>query len=411
MASMSRIPRRAVRSALLAAALFAALAASCGPGDVQSPEALAGHWEGNVAWRDATLPLDLDLDMVNGRLVARASLPAMLQGDLPVEGFAYRSPKVRFRLALGSETWTFDGWFRRNVISGTFSGGSLPRSLNRNTLPRVGLKRVAPRAPGANGADTVRFAGGAASLAGTVIAPEGPVPGTPLTHPAVVLLGDGDSGTRAEVLELANRFARAGFVALAYDARGCGASAGEAKAMLADHELDAVEAAEFLRHHPRVDPRRLGFVGRGRGAVLVPRVATRVRTAFAIAISPPGVPLERAYARLGGEPDWAEAESHADPAAPWATLATPALVLYGERADEVPAEGVRRVREALGSGHAESKIETVARADHALRLRPRWGEPFEFPRFSPAALDTMLAWACARCGLPPPAPPLVPPAR
>ena len=395
-----------IRAALLAAAFFAALVASCGPGDVQSPEALAGHWEGNVAWHDATLPVDLDLEMVDGRLVARASLPAMLQGDVPVEGFSYRSPKVRFRMPMGSETWTFEGWFRRNIISGTFSGGSLPLALNRNTLPHLGLRRVARRAPGPNGADTVRFAGGSASLAGTVLAPE-----DSLAHPAVVLLGDGETGTRAEVLALAARFARAGFVALAFDARGCGASAGEAKAMLADHEIDAVEAAEFLRRHSGVDPRRVGFVGRGRGAVLVPRVAARVRTAFAIAISPPGVPLDRAYARLGGKPGWAADEAHADPAAPWAALAAPALVLYGERDDALPDEGARRVREALRSGREGTKVETVARADHALRLRSRWGEPFDFPRFSPAALDTMLAWACARSGMPPPAPPLVPPAR
>ena len=411
MPPITRIPRRALRPALFAAAFYAALAASCGPGDVQSPEALVGHWEGNVAWRDATLPVDLDLEMVNGQFVARATLPALLQGDVPVENFSYRSPKLRFRIPMGSETWNFEGWFRRNVISGTFSGGSLPLALNRNTLPRLGLKRVTRRAPGPNAADTVRFAGGSASLAGTVLAPAGPVPGTPLAHPAVVLLGDGESGTRAEVIGLAERFAHAGFVALVFDARGCGESAGDANAMLADHELDAVEAAEFLRHHAGVDPRRVGFVGRGRGAVLVPRVAARVRTAFAIAISPPGVPLARAYARLGGHRGWAVADAHADPAAPGATLAAPALVLYGQRADDVPAEGVRRVREALRSARPETKVETVARADHALRLRSRWGEPFDFPRFSPAALDTMLAWACARCGMPPPPPPLVPPAR
>jgi len=404
---MIRIPLPAVRTALFAAALFATFAASCGPGDVQSPEALAGHWEGNVAWRDATLPVDLDLEMVNGQFVVRAMLLALFEGDVFVENFTYRSLKVRFRLPMGSETWSFEGWFRRNVISGTFSGGSLPLALNRNTLPRLGLQRVPRRAPaGPYRADSVRFAGGSASLAGTVLAPA-----DSLAHPAVVLLGDGESGTRAEVLGLAERFASAGFVALAFDARGCGASAGDANAMLADHELDAVEAAEFLRHREGVDPRRLGFVGRGRGAVLVPRVATRVRTAFAIAISPPGVPLDRAYARLGGQPGWAKAEAHADPAAPWATLAAPSLVLYGERDEALPDEGARRVREALGSSHAGSKVETVAHADHALRLRPRWGEPFDFPRFSPAALDTMLAWACARCGMPPPPPPLVPPAR
>lgn len=403
---MSARPRR-TRTPLLAA-LLAALAlapGSCGPRDVQSPGALAGHYEGNIAWRDATLPVDLDIEVREGRLVARASLPAMLARDLPVEGFEYRSPKVRFRLPMGSETWVFDGWFRRSVLSGTFSGGSLPLTFNRGTLPHAGLRRVVRR-PDPYRADTVRFAGGAAALAGTVCAPA-----DSLAHPAIVLLVDGATGTRADGREWADRFARAGFVALVFDPRGRGASAGAEGASLADHELDAVEAAEFLRRQPGVLTKQVGLLGAGRGALLVPRVAARVRTAFAIAISPPGVPLERAYARLGGLPEWAKAEAKADPAAPWAAITSPALVCFGERDDRLPAEGAARVREALRAGAAGTRIETIARADHELRLRPRRGEPFDFPRVAPAALDTLIAWARARTGLPPLPPRIVPPAR
>lgn len=403
---MSVSPRSARPIAFAAAALLAALIGSCGPGDVQSPEALVGHYEGNIAWRDATLPVDLDIEMREGRPVVRATLPALLARDLPVEGFEYRSPKVRFRLPVGRESWTFEGWFRRSIISGTFSGGSLPLTLNRNTLPHLGLKRVTRRPAEPYATDTVRFAGGGAPLAGTVF-----TPADSGAHPAVLLLCDGGTGTRADGLELADRFARAGFVALAYDPRGRGASAGEAATTLADHELDAVEAAEFLRRRPGVDPKRVGLVGRCRGAVLVPRVATRVRTAFAAAISPPGVPLGRAWARQGGLPEWAEAEAEADPAAPWAAITAPALVFFGERDDVLPAGSAAKVRAALASGSAaEARSETVARADHELLLRPRRGEPFDFPRFAPAALDTLLAWASARAGLPPP-PRLVPPLR
>jgi len=406
---MSVSPRRTRTSFLSAAALLAGLAlplGSCGPRDVQSPEALVGHYEGNIAWRDATLPVDLDLEVRDGRLLARATLPALLARDLPVEGFEFRSPKVRFRLPMGSETWVFDGWFRRGIFSGTFSGGSLPLTFNRNTLPRLGLKRVTRRPAEPYRADTVRFAGGAAPLAGTVFAPA-----DSLAHPAIVLLVDGATGTRADGLELADRFALAGFVALAFDPRGQGASAGERAASLADHELDAAEAAEFLRRHPGVDPKQVGLLGQGRGALLVPRVAARVRTAFAIALSPPGVPLERAYARMGGLPQWAETEAKADPAAPWTAITAPALVFFGERDDRLPAEGAARVREALRAGAAGTRVETIARADHALRLRPRRGEPFDFPRFAPAALDTLLGWARARTGMPPLPPRIVPPVR
>jgi len=382
---MSALPRRARLAfpAVLAALALAAAFAGCGPRDVQSPGALAGHYEGNVAWRDQTMPVDLDIALVDGRPVARAALPALLARDVPVEGFEFRSPTVRFRLPVGGETWEFDGWFRRGAFSGTFTGGSLPRTLNRNTLPRLGLRRIERRAPPEYAADTVRFAGGAAALAGTVFAPA-----DSLAHPAVVLLAQGDDGTRAEALELAARFARAGLVALAYDARGAGASAGSGDATLADHERDAAEAVEYLRRHERSDPARVGLFGIGRGAVLAPRVAARVRTAFVAAVSPP-----------------------ADAAAPWGAITAPALVLYGER-DRHPAResAVLLARAFLESG-AAGRVEIVAGADHALRLAPRHGEPFDFPRFSPAALDTLLAFARRASGLPPERVVLAPPKR
>lgn len=398
---MSPHARRAL--ARLAAALLAALPAACGPNDVQSPDALVGHYEGNIAYRDATLPVDLDVERVAGRLVARATLPAMLERDLPLEGFSFGSPAVRFRLPMGEETWSFEGWFRRSIVSGTFSGGSLPAAANRNTLPHLGLKRVTRRPPAPYRADTVSFAGAAAPLAGTVLAPD-----DSLAHPAIVLLGGGGRGTRGETLELADRFARAGFVALAFDARGRGASAGDPVTTAADHERDGIAAVEFLRGRPGVDPRRVGVAGSGPGAALAPRVATGSRAAFVIAIAPPGAPP----APAGAPPQRAGVAAAADVAGAWAALAAPALVLFGERDDSLPAGTIEGVREALRAGGVPgSRVETVARAGHALRLRPRPGEPFDFPRVAPAALDTLLAWACARAGLPPPAPRLAPPIR
>ncbi|MCC6350699.1 MAG: dienelactone hydrolase family protein [Candidatus Eisenbacteria bacterium] len=385
----------------LAAAL--AFLAGCGPRDVQTPEALAGHYEGSVAYRDETMPVDLDIELRDGRPAARVSLPAMLVRDQPVEAFEFRSPKVRFRLPVGGGTMLFDGWFRRDVLSGVLSGGPLPFTLNRNTLPRLGLRRVARR-PDTLAVDTVRFAGGSVSLAGTLIAPR-----DSLVSPAVLVLG-GEHGTRGDGLELADRFARAGFVALVFDSRGQGASAGDANVALADLELDAVEAMEFLRRRPGVDAKRVGLVGIGRGALLAPRVAARVRTAFVVAVSPPGVPLEQAHGRRG-VPEWAKREAHADPAAPWAAIASPALVFFGERGDVLAREGAARVREALARGGRPARIEVVPRADDALRLKPRRGEPFDFPRVSPAALDTLFAWARRESGLPPAPPRLVPSAR
>lgn len=411
MPDMSRIPTRGLP--VLALAL---LLASCGPRDVQSPEALAGHWQGSIAWRDATVPVDLDVERSGDGFAARFTAPELLLRDVPVEAFIYASPKVRFQVPVGGETWAFDGWFRRNLLVGACSGGSLPRTMNRAQLPQLGLRRLA-KPPDPYAADTVRFAGGAASLAGTVYAPVDSVP-----HPAVLLLPSPDDDSRAAGRELADRFARAGFVVLAYDPRGRGASAGSPAPTLGELELDAVEALEFLRRRPGVDPERVGLLGRSVGALLVPRVATRVRTAFALAISPPGVPLRELFGLRGGllgrllrerAPAWAAADLDADPAAAWSALAVPGRVYYGERDDEAPsAASAGHVRAALEAGaRAEARVEMVPRADHALRLRIERGEPFDFPRAAPGGLDSLLAWARRTAGLPPAAVPLVPQPR
>ena len=385
---------------------LAVLLGACGPRDVQAPDALAGHWEGSVAYRDATLPVDLDIEVRAGAPVARLTVPGLLLRDVPAEAFAYRSPKLQFRFPVGGETWKFDGWFRRNMVVGTFSGGSLPRTFNRGQLPQLGLRRV-KRKPDPYTADTVRFAGGASRLAGTVYVPADSdtvaLPGVLLLHP------DGD-GTREASPELAERFARQGFAVLAFDTRGRGASAGAPATAASDLEFDASEALEFLRRHPAVDPARVGVCGGSLGAVLVPRVALRVHPAFAVALSPPAEPLARGR---GEVPEWARAERDADPVASWAAVRAPALVLLGER-DEVQASepAAKRFAAALAAeGHAAVRVDRVPRADHALRVKTAFGEAYDFPRAAPGGLDTLFAWTRRRVGLAPLPPPLVPPMR
>ena len=144
---MTRSPRTSfgVLLLLMCVAALAALLGSCGPRVVQAPDALAGHWEGSIAWRDATLPVDLDIEVRAGAPVARLTVPGLLMRDVPVADFRYTPPKLRFRFPVGGETWVFDGWFRRNMVVGTFSGGSLPRTFNKGQLPQLGLRRVKAR--------------------------------------------------------------------------------------------------------------------------------------------------------------------------------------------------------------------------------------------------------------------------
>lgn len=139
--------------------------------------------------------------------------------------------------------------------------------------------------------EELRFTAGQATLAGTLLLPDGAGP-----HPWVVLVAswlprDRDGGwdrTRHAawfaaaspgdapglLARLADALAERGVASLRYDKRGCGASEGEWAATdlftLIDDVRDALGA---LRGRPELDLRRTGVVGHGEGAGIALSVA------------------------------------------------------------------------------------------------------------------------------------------
>ncbi|HEV2104370.1 MAG TPA: hypothetical protein VGU27_01480 [Candidatus Eisenbacteria bacterium] len=154
--------RARARIAALAAALLALSA--CGPRDVQRPAALVGRWEGQVAYRDGTLPLALVIATDRDSLRAELDAPTLGLVAAPLGRLAYDPPALHFTLAAARGPVAFDGWFRRDLIVGTLSAGALAPPGRTSLLPQLTLARLRPRHPHLPGVDTTTAAprGGAA---------------------------------------------------------------------------------------------------------------------------------------------------------------------------------------------------------------------------------------------------------
>jgi dipeptidyl aminopeptidase/acylaminoacyl peptidase len=132
--------------------------------------------------------------------------------------------------------------------------------------------------------ETVQFASGDITLAGTLILPEGSQP-----HPAVVLFHG--SGLQKRDLITARWFAAEGIAALAYDKRGVGESGGDfRKVPFMELCEDGLGAIKYLKSRKEIDAKRIGVWGLSQGGWLGPLAASRsADVAFVIAVSGPGV--------------------------------------------------------------------------------------------------------------------------
>jgi uncharacterized protein len=132
--------------------------------------------------------------------------------------------------------------------------------------------------------ESIHFASGNLTLAGTML-----IPGGPQRHPAVFLFHG--SGPQGRDYSTAHWFAEQGFAALTYDKRGVGESTGDFQAgPFMDLCDDGLAAVEYLKSRKEIDPRRIGVWGLSQGGWLGPLAASRLADiSFVIAVSGPGV--------------------------------------------------------------------------------------------------------------------------
>lgn len=141
------------------------------------------------------------------------------------------------------------------------------------------------------------------------INPGGPVLGGIFTRPvnggpfpAVLLVPGSGPQDRDETianhkpfLVLADYLTRRGIAVLRVDRRGVGVSAGNfSTATTEDFISDAAAGVRYLMSRPDVDPKRVGLIGHGEGAMIAPAVAVKIpETAFLVLLAPPALPGEQ----------------------------------------------------------------------------------------------------------------------
>ncbi|UYZ64125.1 alpha/beta fold hydrolase [Hymenobacter weizhouensis] len=215
------------------------------------------------------------------------------------------------------QTFDFRGLYRLNDTT-WFSGKTIlpdtPRtasttitflSASQGPVPQVlvaspaGTAQRAVRATLLYREEAVRFKNGNTTLSGTLLLPD-----QPRRVPAVVLLhGSGEQnrhGYASYMRIIADHLAKNGIAVLTYDKRGCGSSTGRWQtASFRELAEDALQARQLLAHHPRIDPRKIGFGGSSQaGWILAKLTALQPDTPFIFCLSGAGMGTSAAQQNL-----------------------------------------------------------------------------------------------------------------
>jgi len=154
----------------------------------------------------------------------------------------------------------------------------------------------------------VTFESQGVTLAGEITYPAGQEP-----FPAVALVHGSGPATRADNAPLVTVFRDLGFVVLAYDKRGTGASGGayrgvgvrNSDSMIALLGADAAAAARLLAGDPRVDATRIGLAGGSQAGWVIAAALSSAPIRFFVALSGPAVSVgeEMYFSRYFEETD------------------------------------------------------------------------------------------------------------
>jgi dipeptidyl aminopeptidase/acylaminoacyl peptidase len=418
------------------------IAPGCAQGD-EHPDELVGGWKGVWTKDGDSLPVTVTFTRAGDAYSGMFDSDALQVAGIPLDDVSGTHGSVHFQLRGDQSTTVFDGTITGAKMSGTFTDGSVKGSfeLARAVLPAAQIR-----------ARDVTFQNKDTSLAGTLWLPD-----TPGKHAAIVFLhGSGPEGRWANRY-LAQKFAQHGIVALIYDKRGVGQSAGDwQKASIGDLADDAVAGIRFLQTQSAVDAARVGIYGHSQGGTIAPLVGVRAGDLrFVIASAAGGIdpadveiysvgnsigvarlpPAERADAQgyvqalvdvayrghdraqldvLAAKfksrdwyfdpppPDnsyWLISRSIAafHPVEYWRQIKAPVLLIYGAHDDRVPPrESANAIQSALKSaGNRNVTLKMYPHADHTFTLvdPPHKGG---WPKHEPDYAGTLVQWVLAQ---------------
>ena len=245
----------------------------------QSSITAKGHWEGTITREGKTWRVNLEIESRSSGSAALVDLVDYAIYDIPFSVTANANQlRVERKQPTGANV-SFIGTVEGDTFSGEFTGVGV--------TARFELKRTKKK-PEVLKEEEVIFRNGEVTLAGTLIAPNGPSP-----HPAVVVTHGGgpDGRQKAGYNSDGYFFARHGVAALIYDKRGVGESTGDYEiASLEDLADDALAGVHLLKARKDIDGRRIGVTGTSQGGWISPLAATRSSdVAFIVVISASGI--------------------------------------------------------------------------------------------------------------------------
>ena len=237
-----------------------------------------GNWSGKVDIRGTKLTIVFHLDGEEPTMDS----PDQAALGIPVQVERTATGGITIKIPLISAS--FEGLWLGKQIAGTFkqAGVSLPLTLT----PEAKLNRPQnPVGPFPYEQEEVTFSNGNATLAGTLVLPEGYSRKTPVL---IMVTGSGQENRDEEVFEhkpfavIADAFARKGIATLRFDDRGVGGSTGDvANATTEDFKDDALAGIKLLRE--RFD--KVGVIGHSEGGTIALMLAAEKEADFIVSLA------------------------------------------------------------------------------------------------------------------------------
>ena len=258
---------------------------------------LPGSWLGKISTNAIDLRLVFNLKLNDkDSLIATLDSPDQGAKNIPLGGVALVDKKLTIKapMLMGEYKGTITG---DSTIDGTWTQRGATYTVNLKKLKAVFTvnRPQEPKAPFPYTSENVIFINDKFNikLAGTLTLPSGPGP----FKAAIMITGSGAQNRNEELmghkpfLVIADFLSRNGIAVLRYDDRGIGGSQGNySEATSEDLATDAEAAFNYLKNNPKINQKKIGFIGHSEGGLIAPIVASSHNdVGFIISLAGPGV--------------------------------------------------------------------------------------------------------------------------
>lgn len=266
--------------------------------NAQKFDLVLGEWNGALNVQGVKLPLVLNVNQLEEKLIATLDSPAQNAYGIQITSISFSNDSLQF--SVNAANISYIGIFQNNEIKGKFKQGMFTSDLNlqREKQEAKPLKKPQePTKPYPYNEEEVFFTNEKEqiNLAGTFTYPK-----KNGKFPAVILIsGSGAQDRNSEILGhkpflvLADYLTRKGVAVLRYDDRGTADSQGDfGGATTIDFANDARAAIEFLASRDEVDQKKIGIIGHSEGGMIAPMLAKDPKVSFLVLIAPPVAPID-----------------------------------------------------------------------------------------------------------------------